>query len=164
MNSDKSVNVAYRCVVAFENSAGELRLKNKKYPVTLLDTSRDGFTVRVSKSLGKKIQAERTCQLSYSGELWEVTCNGTYSEIENQTDIDFLRVQELTKIKQPRLGGATAGLFSPQQDPTLLLGLLVGFLIACISLPGIGDQLGTAPRISKTVKSFWNKFEDTVIP
>jgi hypothetical protein len=164
MNSDRNVNTAYRCVVSPENSAGEVRLGNKKYPVVLLDTSRNGFTVRVPKSIGDKIQSKKTCYLSFAGELWEVTCNGVYSETEKQLDIDFVRGRELTKIKQPRLGGAGVDLFSPQQDPTLLLGLLVGFLLACVCLPGIGDQLGTAPRVTKAVQGCWNIFENTVIP
>jgi hypothetical protein len=162
MSGEKSA--AYRCVISPENSAGELRMGRKSYPIFVLDTSRDGFTAKIPTRLVASIQASKTCQLKFSGELWEVSCNGVYSEATDNSEVDFLRVRELTKIKQPRFGGPGVSLFSPQQDPTLLLGLMIGFLIACICLPGIGDQIGTAPKVSRAVKSWWEKFESTVIP
>ncbi len=164
MSNDKSVSSAYRCVIAPENSAAELRIGRTKFAIAILDTSRDAFTVKVPNDLVAKIQASRTCRLTYAGEVWEVTCNGIYSEGTETKEVELLRVQELTRYKQPRLGGAGVSLFSPQQDPTLLLGLLIGFFVACICLPGIGDQLGTAPTVSRTVKTWWDKFESTVIP
>ncbi len=163
MSNDSQIGSAYRCVIAPENSAARLCVGAKSLPVSVLDTSRDGFTVRIANQELKRIQSARILQLHFAGERWEVDRIGTFKACTEFTQLTLSRVRELTRIKQPNgFCWVFVPQFSGQKDPTLLLGLLVAFLLACICLPGIGDQIGTAPKVSRTVRSFWNKLDNSV--
>ncbi len=165
MTHDSKITQAYKCVVAPENSAAKLLAGSKVFFVNVLNTSRDGFTVQISNRDMDRIKKKKKLMLRFAGECWEVDCVGVYCENAQLSHLSLSRVREVTKIRQP--GGFTWALvpqFSSQKDPTLLLGLLIAFLIACVCLPGIGDQIGTAPKVSRTVRSVWNSFDKSVFP
>jgi hypothetical protein len=167
--SQSSINGnAYRCIVAPERSAAVLRVGRTRFPVNVLDTSRDGFTVRVPNAAVAKMDRKRNSprlELRFDGERWEVDRSGSYADNHEFTQLSLVRIRDLTKLKQP--GGfewASVTQLSAQKDPTLLVGLLVAFLIACFCLPGIGDQIGTAPKVSRAVRGMWNSFDKSVFP
>ena len=156
---------AYKCIVSHDNSAAELRVGTKSFGVRVLDMSRDGYTVRVPNSILKRIRSKPNLRLEYSGELWEVALDGEFSDSGEYSNLSLVRVRDLTTLKLPSAFQFSFGtMFSLNQDPTFLLGLLLAFLAACFCLPGIGDQVGTAPKISRSVKAAWQSFEKSYLP
>ncbi len=165
MPYEQDRSAAYKCIVSSDNSAAELRVGNKSFSVRVLDLSRDGFTIRVPNAILKKVRSKANLRLEYASELWEVACDGEFSDSSDFTNLGLLRVRDLTKLKMPSGFQFSFGaMFSLNQDPTLLLGLLLAFLAACFCLPGVGDQVGTAPKISRTVKAAWQSFEKSYLP
>ena len=155
----------YRCVVPIENSAAELRVGSKSFAVKVLDVSRASFTIRVPNTIMKRIQGKSKLRLEYASELCEVALDGEYNDSSGFTNISLLRVKDLTKIKMPSGFRFTFGpMLSLNQDPTFLLCLMLAFLAACFCLPGVGDRVGTAPKISRAIKGAWSSFEKSYLP
>ena len=165
MTYEQDRKTAYRCAIATENSTAELRVGSKSYSITVLDASREGFTIRVPDTILGRIRNKAFCRLEFSSELSEVACESEFADTPGFTNIGLTRVRDLTRIKLPSGFRFPFGsMFSLQQDPTFLLGLMIAFLLACFCLPGIGDQIGTAPKVSRTVQNVWSSFEKSVIP
>ena len=153
MGRDQNERQEYRCCIASENSAAKLKIGACSYDVSVLNTSRTGFCLRVSNDIAKKLRGKRRPLLLYAGETWEVELKSRYSDETKFTNLGVSRVRDLTKFKQPT--GWTLGLFSnpsSQADPTFLAFLILAFLFAVIALPGIGDSLGTAPKVREVIK------------
>lgn len=165
MNYEQDRQAAYKCAIAPENSAAELRVGSKSYAVAVLDASREGFTIRVPNAILGRIRKKPICRLEFASELTEVSCESEFADCSEFTNLGLRRIRDLTKFKMPSGFQFSFGsMFSLQQDPTLLLGLMIAFLLACFCLPGIGDQVGTAPKVSRAVKGFWTSFEKSVLP
>lgn len=139
---------AYRCSVAPENAEARLKISNKLYRVAVLDTSRDGFTVRMPNSTAFRLKDGGTFLLHFCGERWEVKKESVYNDGDEFSNIGLSRIRDLTRNRVP---SSFFYLFSNyqslQSDPGFLICLLLAFLFACIALPGVGDSLGTAPKI-----------------
>ena len=165
MTHEQDRQSAYKCAIAIENSAAELRIGAKSYAVVVLDASREGYTVRVPNAIINRIRSKTSCRFLFAGELSEVVVESEFADSSDFTNIGLRRIRDLTKFKVPSGFQFSFGsMFSLQQDPTLLLGLMIAFLLACFCLPGIGDQIGTAPKVSRAVKGVWTKVEKSVIP
>ncbi len=165
MTYEQDRQSAYKCAIAPENSAAELRVGAKSYVVAVLDASRDGYTIRVPNAILSRIRGKHSCRLKFAGELSEVVTESEFADCYEFTNVGVKRIRDLTKIKMPSGFQFSFGsMFSLQQDPALLLGLMIAFLLACFCLPGIGDQVGTAPKVSRAVKGVWSRFEKSVLP
>ncbi len=154
MSRDQNERQEYRCCIASENSAGKLKISGHVYDVSVLNTSRTGFCIRASNSVANKLRGKRRPILLYAGETWEVELKSRFSDESKFTNLGMTRVRDLTKFTQP--SSWFSGLFSSsnyQSDPTFLAFLVLAFLTAIISLPGIGDSLGTAPKVREVIKS-----------
>jgi hypothetical protein len=131
----------------------------------VLDASRDGFTIRVPNTILERIRSKASCRLEFASALSEVVCESEFADCKDFTNIGLKRVRDLTKFKMPSGFQFSFGsMFSLQQDPAFLLGLMIAFLLACFCLPGIGDQVGTAPKVSRAVRGVWSSIEKSVIP
>jgi len=165
MTYEKDRQSAYKCAIAIENSAAELRVGSKSYSVAVLDASRDGYTIRVPNAILNRIHNKPSCRLEFASELSEVVSESEFADCTEFTNIGMKRVRDLTVIKMPSGFQFSFGsMFSLQQDPTFLLALMIAFLLACFCLPGIGDQVGTAPKVSRAVSGAWSTFEKSVHP
>jgi hypothetical protein len=144
----------YRCCITSENSGGKLRVGRQLHKICVVDTSRTGFGIRVPNALSKKIRDKSKLFLIFGGETWEVALKSRYSEDSQYVNLGLTRVRELTKITCP-----TSWCWSffrnpaAQTDPTFLAFLVLAFLAAVVSLPGIGDSLGTAPKVREVIES-----------
>ncbi len=154
---------AYRCSVAPENAAAQLKIANKLHLVAVLDTSRNGFTIRMDAEASSKLVNGKCYQLHFSEEHWEVKVESQYQD-GRFANVGFSRVRELTRIEEPQTAWWQL-LTNRQQansDPAFLLYLMLAFLFACIALPGVGDSLGTAPRIRKGIHVVYEMITDLI--
>lgn len=155
MASSDEKRTAFRCVIAPENSAAKISVGRKCYDAAVVNVSRTAFTVRIPTRLAKKISPLRVCRLAFAQERWEVR-KESVEEDGNFSHVGFTRVREITKLRVPSTAFASAmPKFGPKTDPELLLCLLIAFIVACVSLPGIGDNLGTAPRVRNGIATVW---------
>lgn len=154
---------AFRCAIPPENSSAQLKIGKKCYQVSVLDTSRTGFTVVAPNRVAKKLKEKAVYQLSFSGEKWEVGKRSSYRENDRDVHVGFHRIRELTKLKPPKSSlWDYAPKFDSNADPSFLMFLIVVFVIACVSLPGIGDGLGTAPKVRDGVRAVLGSIRDTM--
>ena len=146
---------AFRCTVAPENSAAKLKLGYRLHNVWVMNTSRDGFCVRAPNALAKRITERKRPVLIFGGERWIVQLKSRYSDSSKFTNIGFARVREVMPNQQGPTGWSFALMprSSPKQDPTFLVFLMIAFALAVISLPGLGDSLGTAPKVRTMIQS-----------
>ncbi len=101
----------------------------------------------------KRLRKKSNLRLSYRGELWEVNVEGEFCDTPKSASLSLTRVRDLTRVRLPSgLQFSFGQMFSLQQDPTFLLALMIAFLAALFCLPGVGDQAGTAPKVSRAVK------------
>ena len=153
---------AFRCTVPPENSAAKLKIRNKWLDVAVLDTSRSGFSARVGSSIAKKLKPGQKYELKFNGEHWRVEQESNFSDAGGDSTIGFSRIEELTKMRMPSTPlTAYVSKTSAQTDPTFLFFIMIVFLIACLSLPGVGDNLGTAPKVRDGVKTVIETVKDT---
>ena len=153
---------AYRCSVAPENSAAKLKIGHKFYDINVVDTSRNGFTVRVSNRTFGKLREGSKYVLRHAGETWLVSKQSHYNETDKSTQVGFARLQDLTPVEKPKT--SLLQVFSSKahgsSDPAFLLYLMLAFLFACVALPGMGDNLGTAPRIRDGIREIMTIIQD----
>ena len=154
---------AFRCTVAPEDAAAKLKIGRKTHDVAVLDTSRDGFSVQIPSRLAGKIKSGQTVELLFAGEHWQIRQESKFQETDDFARVGFSRVQELTKIEPPTSWFYTfVPKFNAHSDPSFLMYLMVAFLLACVALPGVGDSLGTAPKVRGLVKSVIDTVVDTI--
>ena len=154
---------AYRCSIPPEESAAQLKVGSKRCDCNVLDTSRSSFSIRVETSLCKRIFRSKHVELWFRGEKWLVAPESQYSESLEFTNVGVTRVKELTKIKLPSSWRHSfVPRFSAATDPQFLLVLMIAFIVSCIALPGIGDKLGTAPKVHRGVVKVTKVFRETI--
>ena len=146
----------YRCVVPVEVSAATLKINGRRYPCRVTDASRESFGICISTKCSRKLVVGKPkLELLFSNERWSVLVDSHFQESDELLHVGLARVRELTKVKSPVsvAGGLSSAHVSLTGDPSFLLALMVAFLLTCICLPGIGDSLGTAPRVREGVNN-----------
>ena len=89
--------------------------------------------------------------------MWAVR-KESFSKVGDSCHVYFDRIRERTKIKVPRASfDYLLPKYDPRADPELLLFLTLALIVSVVSLPGIGDQLGTAPKVRKGVNAVWKE-------
>lgn len=162
MHDPQKRRSAFRCAVAPEYSKGTLAVGYTKFAINVLDTSRDGYTLRCPARVASKLKPGKLARLVFRGETWEVERNSLYNESTDFIHLGCTRVRELTRIKQPKssMFAALAPRITLSSDPGLLMFLLIAFMVAVVSLPGLGNKLGTAPKIQKGISEIAKGFGD----
>ncbi|MCA9160578.1 MAG: hypothetical protein KDA72_19740 [Planctomycetales bacterium] len=155
MGCSSNARKEYRCCIAAENSAGKLKIAGKQYNACVLNTSATGYRVRVPNSVAKRVRGRRVCVLDFAGEQWEVEVKSRFTADNQFTDIGFTRTKELTRYTIPTSWSfCSCPNLNLYSDPAFLGFLVLAFLTAVVCLPGIGDSLGTAPRVKTAIRSF----------
>lgn len=154
---------AYRCQIPPENSAATLIVGKKTHQVAVLDTSRNGFTVRTARGLARRLRTGAKYEIHFAGEKWEVEKVSQYNDGTKDWHVGFRRIRELTKFKTPSgLASTLFGKSGVRTDQTLLLYLALSFVLCVLCLPGLGDQLGTAPLVRDGVKHVVDEVWETI--
>lgn len=154
MGRSTNAHKEFRCCIAAENSAGRLKIAGFWYSVCVLNMSRTGYRVRLPNSVAKKLRGRRVPVLDFAGEQWLVDVKSRYSNDHQFTEFGLARKKELTKYTLPRSWSfSMPNCLNVNSDPAFLGFLVLAFLTAVICLPGIGDSLGTAPKVRHAVQA-----------
>lgn len=157
MGCSTNAHKEFRCTIAAENSAGRLKIAGFWYNVRVLNMSRTGYRVRLPNSVAKKLRGRRVPVLDFAGEQWEVDVKSRFSAENKFTEIGLARTKELTRYKVPSSWSfCMPNCFNLNSDPAFLGFLILAFLAVVVCLPGIGDSLGTAPKVRHAVRSVIN--------
>lgn len=149
---------AFRCTLIPEHSAGALRLGCRWQDVCVIDTSRDAFTLEVGAATFRRIREGTRAVLRHNGETWDVQCTALFQMVDERYHVTMARIRERTGVRGPKSSlWSLLPTINTSADPVLPLALLISFIIACIALPGMGDSLGTAPKVRQIVQDVWRK-------
>lgn len=158
MTTSEIKRAAFRCTVLPEQSAANLRLGWRRHPVRVIDTSRDAFTLDVPLTTFSRIKEGGRATLEFQGETWEVMCTATFRLVDDEFHVSMARLRDRTSMRGPKTTfWALLPSTNAASSPALPLALLLSFLFACVALPGMGDTLGTAPKIRKVVQDVWHR-------
>ena len=125
----------------------------------VVDLSRNDFRLRIPDGLASQLRRAKRIELRYHGERWLVRLSKEQGD-EQPGTVLLDRLVELTPVKMPSPWTTLFTLqMSRNTDPRFVLVLMLAFIAACISLPGIGDKLGTAPRIKNGVHNVISSFD-----
>lgn len=163
MDRVSNERTAFRCLIPKEQSNATLRVGSKRYPCNVLDTSRNSFSVRLPAKLKSSVGRADHLELLFNEEHWVVDAESSYSTENGFIVFGLSRQQDLTKLKVPKSSGfGLIGGTKTNADPSFIFALILALLFACICLPGIGDKLGTAPKVKKGLHSLYESMRDTV--
>jgi hypothetical protein len=135
------------------------------YDCSVVNTSREGFGVKLSRKLIQRLRKSKRIELRFRGEFWrvETVVGSEFNEDSRSTTIGLVRIEELTKLKLDRvIGLPSAPKFSSDTDPSFVFAMVIAFLALCVCLPGIGTQLGTEPRVKKSVSAVIRSFREAL--
>lgn len=161
-DSNASDRGFFRCPVQDENSAATILIRGKKIPVKLQEKSIDGFSILVEPRYVRKLRVGSQWVLKSGGEVTEVWAEWMFNAPDGRVQLGLRRLKDLTpQPKEPWF----PRVFSYRRhtsNPELLLAgsVLTGFL--ALSLPGLGDQLGTAGKIQEGLKILCDVIGDGV--
>jgi hypothetical protein len=144
----------YRCRVAAELAAGKLRVGWHRLDVLVDEKSIDGYTIRIKPQDLAKIKFQRKAWvLEHFEERSEVHPEWFLNHSGESIQMGLRRLADVTPLPHAELSPLRC-IFSVRAllrrvlgTPELLLGGAALILLMLLTLPGFGDQLGTAPRI-----------------
>jgi hypothetical protein len=161
-NQNEAERGFFRCPVQDEDSAVTIVIRGKSIPAKLQDKSIDGFSVIVEPKHVRKLRVGPQWILKAGGEVTEVWAQWMFNAPDGRVQLGLRRLQDLTP--QPN-GSWFPAIFSYRKhttNPELLLAAIVlaGFLT--LSLPGVGDQLGTSGKIQSGLRILCDVVKDSI--
>lgn len=154
MGCSTNAHQEFRCCIAAENSAARLKIAGIWHKVCVLNVSRTGYRIRLPNSVAKKLRGGRAPVLDFADEQWQVEVQSRYSDGNMFTELGLSRKKELTRYKVPSSWSfLLPNSLNVNSDPAFLGFLVLAFLAAVLCLPGIGDSLGTAPKVRDIVQT-----------
>ena len=143
----------YRCAVPDELSRGCLHVGWKKAIASIQETSIDGFTILVPSRFRKALRSKRRWTLEFQSAFFEVAPEWYCETKDGRVQIGLCRLSDLTKpeaIRRPKVAWhQRAGMHDSGYASSIFWGLLLAAFMV-LALPGVGDQLGTAPIIQSS--------------
>jgi hypothetical protein len=152
----------FRCPVQAEDSKAMIIIRRTKIPAVVQDKSIDGFSVLVSPKHVDKLKVGPQWVLKSKGEVTEVWAQWMFHSPDGHAQLGLRRLRDVTPQNH---GSWFPTIFSYRKhttNPELLLAatVLTGFL--ALSLPGVGDQLGTSGKIQTGLQIFCEVVRDSV--
>jgi len=152
----------FRCPVQPEDSEATIYIGRKRIIVELQDKSIDGFAVLVERKHARKLRVGPSWVLHSGGEVTEVLAQWMFNAPNGQVQIGLRRLRDLTP--QPKCS-LIPTIFAYQKhttNPALMFAGLLLIVFLAVSLPGIGDKLGTSGKIQSGLKMLCNVIGDGV--
>ncbi|WP_164102004.1 hypothetical protein [Candidatus Laterigemmans baculatus] len=145
----------FRCPVQNDQSRAVIYIGCGRIPAVLQETSIDGFTLTVAPKHASRVRLGRPWLLKTRAEKVEVHAEWLFHAPKGQVQLGVRRLRDLTPAPAEKSGWSLFGSRRASQGNTaeLVFAGLVLVIFLIMSLPGIGEQLGTAPRIRAAVES-----------
>lgn len=152
----------FRCPVQAEDAKATIIIRRRRIPVVVQDKSIDGFSVLVSPKHLTKLQVGPQWVLKSKNETTEVWAQWMFHSPDGHAQLGLRRLRDLTPQDQGSWLPAFLSYRKHTTNPELLLAatVLTGFL--ALSLPGIGDRLGTSGKIQTGLQIFCEVVRDSV--
>ena len=159
MNEESVVESSYRCAVLPEQATAKLKLGSRTVPVELVDISIDGFTISVNRKIFRTLRHDCRWTLLARDEVTIVHPEWLYQTPEGEAQIGLRRIvdetpTELAKLNRERFRGLFPRIDGVASLSGHALAGMVFLIIALVALPGVGDDLGTAPAIESAIGDF----------
>ncbi|MEX0824638.1 MAG: hypothetical protein WD119_00645 [Pirellulaceae bacterium] len=156
MNQSENLSSFFRCPVQSECAEATLHVARAKIPAKLQEQSIDGFTVTVDAAKAPKLRFGKPWVLATKHDRVEVHAEWIFNAFNGDVQMALRRVKDLNEVenrasrwnpfarrRESRRNGQGA------MNEIAFAGVVV-FIFAVLSLPGLGDAVGTAPHIQKT--------------
>lgn len=146
---------SFRCAVVGKTQA-TLRVGGRNRKVSVRETSGNGFTVGLDAKTAKRIQCGKRYELCYDDRRLAVMAEAFVETVDGEAR---LRVGTMHEY-EPRERWAfrlpfTSGRRISSHDTAVNHGAAYGgfvlILFCLMAMPGIGEKLGTAPRIHQAL-------------
>ena len=151
----------FRCQIPEESSQGTIRAGRRKVSAQVQEASIDGFTVLVRSKDAKHLPMGASWALEFDSSLLEVTGQWFFNAPGGFVQIGLRRLRDLTPepvYRAPLMSRFFSGKMSGSTTSAAGFGGFVIALFLALSLPGLGEQLGTADRIQGAVHWIYSEF------
>ncbi|MCO8120468.1 hypothetical protein NHH03_01870 [Stieleria sp. TO1_6] len=151
----------YRCKV-IGNSEAQMHVGRRWWKVQVRETSGNGFTLGLPRSLAKKISSGYRYELRYDDRRIQLLTEDFIDSENGEARLHVVILREYEPkerwaFRLPFCRGSRVISQDSAMNSSAAYGGFVLVLFCVMSLPGIGDQLGTAPRIENAVKIMGEK-------
>ena len=160
MTADSSANeLFFRCPVVGDCADAKLKIGRRRINVHVQDMSIDGFTVLVPSQYAKHLRVGVPWILEYDETRTETLAQWFHHGLQGQTQVGLRRMQDLTPVKY--IGSwytsfLPSGSRSSGTDATVAYAGFTILLFLTMAMPGLGDYLGTAPRIESAATMIYD--------
>ncbi|WP_068133503.1 hypothetical protein [Roseimaritima ulvae] len=153
----------FRCPVQPDLAKATIRVGRQSVIATLQEQSIDGFTLLVEPKHALKLQVGVPWVLITDSERLKVRAEWMFHAENGKVQLAVRRLEDLRKAedsdrhswamftRRVRGSGESGG------NEIAFAGIVL-FLFIALSMPGLGDRLGTAPRIQAAVEGLINGF------
>lgn len=156
----------YRCKVVGDNTA-TLFIGHKALKVFVRETSGNGFTLGIDPKITKRISAGKRYELRYDDRRIEVIAETFTETVQGEARLRVGTIHEFEPVKRwafrlPFSRGSRVVSHESCINSGAVYGGFVLVIFCVMSLPGIGDKLGTAPRIESALQMMGKNVGDVV--
>lgn len=147
--NEKSAD-CFRCPVPSDQSRGTIRIGRRKIEASIQDASIEGFTVLIEPKHAKRLAVGVPWKLEYDGALLEIQAQWFFHAPDGRVQVGLRRIRDLTEPERIGTWWPTTDNSRSAEDAgssTLAFAGFVLVLFVALALPGLGDRLGTAPKI-----------------
>ena len=155
----------YRCPVHEDHAEAVLCSRRRRLKVLVQETSIDGFTVLVKPHDANRLTIGRPWVLEYEGTRVEVHGQWFFNSPDGDLQMGLRRLRDLTKPQSQRGPFFSKWRHSSIHDVGFSGVVYSGMLLAIflvLAMPGLGDALGTAPKIESAVMWLWSGMGELV--
>ncbi|TWT93203.1 hypothetical protein [Stieleria varia] len=152
------------CCPVTGDGRAKLKVGRKKFHVIVRETSIKGFTVEMKPGDVKRILSTKSATLAFDDRRVDIEPESTNQIAKDKVLVRFALLREHApkekfRLKIPFFGRKNR---DPHPDVSMSVaayGGVVLVLFCVLAMPGLGDHLGTAPRIEAAVKTILQGFD-----
>lgn len=154
----------YRCKVVGDKTA-TLYVARRALKVFVRETSGNGFTLGIAPKLATKIKSGQRYELHYDDRRSEVIAETFAETVQGEARLRVGTIREFEPkerwaFRLPFTKGTRVITHDSAIGSGAAYGGFVLVLFCVMSLPGIGDDLGTAPRIESAIAMMGENIQD----
>ncbi|WP_442506408.1 hypothetical protein SH528x_005251 [Novipirellula sp. SH528] len=144
----------FRCPIQQSDGKAMIRVGRKRIPVTVQETSIDGFTLMVAAKHASQIQISGPWELEFADARTEVHPQWIFNAPDGNAQLAVRRLRDLTKPDPIRSTWWTPfrqNRYKQSGNGTIAFGGFILAFIALLGLPGFGEKLGSAHYIQSAI-------------